>query len=125
MYLSIYFWKFKSIILFYPSTDNDKLKMLENNVNMMTIELNKICKRFNISNLNRDDLSQYPEMEQGKLKTALTCVSNAEKTFENFKEFLKTEKYKEWNEEQDDKRAEQVRQMIGKNKFPDAPHLPP
>jgi len=110
----------------YPdaSTDNDKLKMLENNVNMMTIELNKICKRFNISNLNRDDLSQYPEMEQGKLKTALTCVSNAEKTFENFKEFLKTEKYKEWNEEQDDKRAEQVRQMIGQT--PDGvPHKRP
>ena len=41
--------------------DSDKLKMLENNVNMMTAELNKICRLFKIKELNRDDLSQYPE----------------------------------------------------------------
>ena len=47
----------------YPdaSMDSDKLKMLENNVNMMTAELNKICRLFKIKELNRDDLSQYPE----------------------------------------------------------------
>ena len=51
--------------------DQDKLKMLENNVSMMTAELSKICKRFSIKNqesLNKDDLGQYPEAAQEKLK---------------------------------------------------------
>ena len=97
--------------------DGDKLKMLENNVSMMTAELSKICKRFNIAigNLNKDDLSQYPEAAQEKLKIALTCVSNAETTLEDYKDFLKTEKYKEWNDQQLDKRADQVKKMIGEN----------
>ena len=72
----------------------------------MTIELEKICKRFKINNLNRDDLSQYTnylsKYKNGKeqLKTTITCVSNAEKTLEKFKDFLTTDKYKEWNREQ-------------------------
>jgi len=99
----------------YPdaSMDSDKLKMLENNVNMMTAELNKICRLFKIKELNRDDLSQYPEGQQEKLKTALTCVGNAEKTVENYKDFLKTEKYKEWNEQQNKKQEDHVKEMIG------------
>ena len=90
--------------------------MLENNVNMMTTELTKICRRFNIHNLNREDLSPHPQHQQDKLKTAITCVSNAEKTLNNFKEFLKTEKYKEWNEAQEEKRKEEVKQVINENK---------
>jgi len=101
----------------YPeaSMDGDKLKMLENNVSMMTAELNKICKRFQIKieNLNKDDLSQYPETAQEKLKIALTCVGNAEETLNDYKDFLKTDKYKEWNEQQEDKYKDQVKSMIG------------
>jgi len=89
----------------YPeaSMDGDELKMLENNVRVMTAELNKICKRFKIKNLNKDDLSQYPEKAQEKLKIASTCLGNAEETLNDFKDFLKTDKYKEWNEQQEDK----------------------
>ena len=102
--------------LTYPDAtiDSDKLEMLEKNVHMMTIELEKICKRFKINNLNRDDLSQYTnylsKYKNGKeqLKTAITCVSNAEKTLEKFKDFLTTDKYKEWNREQDGKETKQV-----------------
>jgi hypothetical protein len=47
------------------------------------------------------------------LKTALTCVGNAEKTVENYKDFLKTEKYKEWNEQQNKKQEDHVKEMIG------------
>jgi len=101
----------------YPeaSMDSDKLKMLENNVSMMTAELNKICKRFNIviANLNKDDLSQHPEAAQEKLKIALTCVKNAEETLDDYKDFLKTEKYKEWHDQQVDNREAQVKKMIG------------
>ena len=49
------------------------------------------------------------------MKTALTCVGNAEKTVENYKDFLKTEKYKEWNDQQEDKYKDQVKSMIGEN----------
>lgn len=104
----------------YPeaSMDNDKLKMLENNVSMMTAELTKICKRFSVKteNLTKDpeqDLSQYPEAAQEKLKIALTCVGNAQTTLDDFLDFLKTEKYKEWNDQQEDKYKDQVKQMIG------------
>ena len=51
--------------------------------------------------------------QQEKLKTALTCVGNAEKTVENYKDFLKTEKYKEWNEQQNKKQEDHVKEMIG------------
>ena len=47
------------------------------------------------------------------MKTALTCVGNAEKTVENYKDFLKTEKYKEWNEQQNKKQEDHVKEMIG------------
>lgn len=43
----------------------------------------------------------------------MTCVNNAEKTLSNFKEFLKTDKYKEWNDAQEKQRSEEVKQMIG------------
>jgi len=102
----------------YPeaSMDQDKLKMLENNVSMMTAELSKICKRFSIKNqenLNKDDLGQYPEAAQEKLKIALTCVENAETTLNDYKDFLKTDKYKEWNEQQEDKYKDSIKEMIG------------
>lgn len=111
----------------YPdaSADRDKLKMLENNVSMMMIELNKICKNFNIANLNRDDLSEYPEIQRDKLKTAITCVSNAEKTLSNFKEFLKNDKYKEWNAEQEKARESAVKSMIGETITAGVPHKKP
>ena len=101
----------------YPQAaeDSDKLKILQNNVSMMAAELVKITKRFNIdiNKLNRSDLSPYPEHQQEKLRTAITCVSNAEKTLNNFKEFLSKDKYKEWNENQKKEREDQMKAMIG------------
>lgn len=99
----------------YPDAvaDRDKLRMLENNVNMMNDELRKICMRFNIRQLDRNNLDPYAQHQKDKLNTAITCVSNAEKTLADFKEFLKTDKYKEWNEAQEKQRAEEVKQMIG------------
>ena len=103
----------------YPdaSDDNDKLKMLENNVNMMQAELTKICRRFNIVPVQLEgadeEFSSFPENQRSKLKTAKTCVGNAEKTLANFKDFLKTEKYKEWNDLQEKQREDEVKNMIG------------
>ncbi len=99
----------------YPEADADreKLKMLRSNVGMMQFELNKICKRFKIIALNRDDLSMYPEDQRGRLKVAIGCVAAAEKTLKEFIEFLKTDKYKAWNEDQQAVRDEKVKQMIG------------
>lgn len=95
--------------------DRDKRKMLINNVNMMQIELNKICHRFKIkpSELDRENLDQYPKDAQEKLKLAVTCVSNAERTLGDFLDFLKSEKYKEWNDDQIAKREALLKSMIG------------
>jgi len=95
--------------------DRDKRKMLTNNVNMMQMEVNKICHRFKISpaTLDRSNLEQYGEKARDKLKVALTCVKNAERTLTDFLDFLKTDKYKEWNEEQKAKREELLKTMIG------------
>jgi len=95
--------------------DRDKRKMLTNNVNMMQIEVNKICHRFKIppAQLDKDNLEQYPDNARDKLKIALTCVKNAERTLTDFLDFLKNEKYKCWNEEQHAKREELLRSMIG------------
>jgi hypothetical protein len=59
--------------------------MLRNNVSMMQSELNKICNRFKIGALNRDDLSQYPPEQRDKLQTAVNCCKAAEKTLTEFK----------------------------------------
>ena len=95
--------------------DRDKRKMLTNNVNMMQIEVNKICHRFKIppATLDMDNLDKYPETARAKLKVALTCVKNAERTLTDFLDFLKTEKYSSWNKEQQDKREELLKSMIG------------
>merc|ERR1712181_63983 len=95
--------------------DRDKRKMLTNNVNMMQMEVNKICHRFKISpaTLDRSNLEQYGEKARDKLKVALTCVKNAERTLTDFLDFLKTDKYKDWNEEQKAKREELLKTMIG------------
>ena len=114
--------------------DRDKRKMLTNNVNMMQMEVgssmlkdlvnsafvcfhqvNKICHRFKISpaTLDRSNLEQYGDKARDKLKVALTCVKNAERTLTDFLDFLKTDKYKEWNEEQKAKREELLKTMIG------------
>lgn len=101
----------------YPeaAADREKLQMLKNNVGMMQFELNKICRRLKISvgSLDKDDLTAYPEDQQQRLKTAINCVSAAEKTLNEFIEFLKEEKYKEWNETQKKAHEEKVREMIG------------
>ncbi len=95
------------------NADREKLKMLKNNVSMMQFELNKICKRFKIIALNKEDLSVYPEEQQSRLKVAINCVAAAEKTLSDFQTFLKEDKYKEWNEEQRKAHEEKVKQMIG------------
>lgn len=101
----------------YPdaSSDKDKLQMLKNNVNMMSIELNKICKRFKINDkLNKDsDLSTYPEEQREKLKMAINCLSGADKTLQDFQDFVKNEKYVEWNQEQKKIYEAKVKEMIG------------
>jgi len=95
--------------------DRDKRKMLTNNVNMMQMEVNKICHRFKIApaTLDRSNLDKYGDKARDKLKVALTCVKNAERTLTDFLDFLKTDKYKEWNEEQKAKREELLKSMIG------------
>lgn len=95
--------------------DRDKRKMLINNVNMMQIELNKICHRFKIkpSELDRENIDKYPTEAQSKLGLAITCVTNAERTLGNFLDFLKNEKYKDWNDDQISKRESLLKSMIG------------
>merc|ERR1719150_1469045 len=95
--------------------DRDKRKMLTNNVNMMQMEVNKICHRFKIApaTLDRSNLDKYGDKARDKLKVALTCVKNAERTLTDFLDFLKADKYKEWNEEQKAKREELLKTMIG------------
>jgi len=95
--------------------DRDKRKMLINNVNMMQIELNKICHRFKIkpSELDRENIDKYPTEAQGKLGLAVTCVTNAERTLGDFLDFLKNEKYKVWNDDQISKRESLLKSMIG------------
>merc|ERR1719312_377007 len=93
----------------------EKRKMLTNNVNMMQMEVTKICNRFKIplASLDKDNLEQYPEAAREKLSLALNCVKNAEQTLTDFLDFLKTEKYKEWNDEQKAKRESLLKSMIG------------
>merc|ERR1712013_980712 len=69
--------------------DRDKRKMLTNNVNMMQMEVNKICHRFKIApaTLDRSNLDKYGDKARDKLK--------------------------EWNEEQKAKREELLKSMIG------------
>ena len=109
-------------------TDRSKLKMLENNVSMMSFELDKICRKHQINKtqLTPDDMTKHPEEIQGRLKTALGCVKAAEKTLDDFKEYLKDDKYKTWNEEQKRRTEEAMKTMIGEmpqgipHKKPDA-----
>ena len=77
--------------------------------------MNKICHRFKIApaTLDRSNLDKYGDKARDKLKVALTCVKNAERTLTDFLDFLKTDKYKEWNEEQKAKREELLKSMIG------------
>lgn len=100
---------------FYPeaAADRGKLKMLSNNVSMMTVELNKICRLHKIQTLDRNDLTKYTEEAQPRLRTALQCVMAAEKTLAEFKAYLKDEKYKVWNEEQKKKYEEALKNFIG------------
>ena len=95
--------------------DRDKRKMLTNNVSMMQMEVTKICNRFKIplASLDKDNLDKYPDAAREKLKLALNCVKNAEQTLTDFLDFLKNDKYKEWNDEQKAKREALLRSMIG------------
>ena len=95
--------------------DREKRKMLTNNVSMMQMEVTKLCTRFKIplATLDKDNLDTHPEAARDKLKLALNCVKNAEQTLTDFLDFLKTEKYKEWNDEQKAKREELLKSMIG------------
>ena len=95
--------------------DREKRKMLTNNVSMMQMEVTKLCNRFKIplATLDKDNLDQHPEAARDKLKLALNCVKNAEQTLTDFLDFLKNEKYKEWNDEQKAKREELLKSMIG------------
>ena len=68
----------------------------------MKTELYNMCLRHQIiyRDLNKDNLSQYPlpEGAQQRFKIALTCLSNANETLDDFIDFLKTEKYPKWNQ---------------------------
>merc|ERR550534_3118858 len=95
--------------------DREKRKMLTNNVSMMQMEVTKICNRFKIplASLDKDNLDKYPDAAREKLGLALNCVRNAEVTLTDFLDFLKNDKYKEWNDEQKAKREALLRSMIG------------
>ena len=95
--------------------DREKRKMLTNNVSMMQMEVTKLCSRFKIplASLDKDNLDKYPDNAREKLKLALNCVKNAEQTLTDFLDFLKNDKYKEWNAEQKAKREDLLRSMIG------------
>merc|ERR1712113_1058875 len=69
--------------------------------------------RFKIplASLDKDNLD-YPDSAREKLGLALNCVKNAEQTLTDFLDFLKNEKYKEWNDEQKAKREDLLRSMI-------------
>jgi len=97
------------------TADRSKLKMLENNVNMMNYELEKICRKYQINRnqLTAEDVTKHPEEVQNRLKTALGCVKAAEKTLDDFKEYLKEDKYKSYNDEQKQRAAEAIKTMIG------------
>lgn len=97
------------------TADRNKLKMLQNNVNMMNFELDKICRKYQINKnqITAEDVTKHPEEVQGRLKTALGCVKAAEKTLNDFKEYLKDEKYKLWNDEQKQKNEDAMKTMIG------------
>ncbi len=66
----------------------------------MQFELTKICRKFRISVLNESDLSIYPEYQRDRLKVAVACVTNARNTLHEFRDFLKDDKYREWNAKQ-------------------------
>merc|ERR1719422_709397 len=95
--------------------DKEKRKMLTNNVSMMQMEVTKLCNRFKIplASLDKDNLDKYPDAAREKLGLALNCVRNAEVTLTDFLDFLKNDKYKEWNDEQKAKREDLLRSMIG------------
>lgn len=97
------------------TADRSKLKMLENNVNMMNFELEKICRKYQINRnqLTAEDVTKHPEEVQGRLKTALGCVKAAEKTLNDFKDYLKEDKYKSWNDELKQRNEEAMKTMIG------------
>merc|ERR1719378_1515539 len=60
-------------------------------------------------------MNRRREAAREKLSLALNCVKNAEQTLTDFLDFLKTEKYKEWNDEQKAKRvreADNLRPLI-------------
>ena len=95
--------------------DRKKRKLLTDNVSFMQTEVTKICRSYKIPpfSLDKDNLDQYPEASRDKLKLALNCVKNAEQTLTDFLDFLKNDKYKEWNDEQKAKREALLRSMIG------------
>ena len=101
----------------YPEVaqDRQKMKMLTQNIQMMSYELHRLCQRFRITKkLDKDtDLTEFPENQRDFLKTAIGCVTNAQKTFDDFRDFLVEEKYAEWAEEQKRLRNATVKAMIG------------
>merc|ERR1712108_86099 len=48
-----------------------------------------------------------------KLTMAISCVTAAEKTLNDFRDFLKEDKYKEFNDEQNKRHEESLKSMIG------------
>ena len=99
----------------YPEADADrnKLRMLESNKRMMDIEVQKICRKHKIWNLDKDNLDQYPADAKSRLKIALQCCGAADKTLNEYRDFLKDEKYKDWNDSQKEKQDEAMKSMIG------------
>jgi hypothetical protein len=93
----------------HATADLEKLQRLQSNFHLMQFELTKICRKNRISVLNESDLSIYPKAQQGRLKIAIDCVTNARRTLAEYKEFLSTDKYKDWN----DKEKERTKATLG------------
>ena len=49
------------------------------------------------------------------MSLAITCVSNAERTLNDFLDFLKNDKYRVWNQDQISKRDALLKSMIGEH----------
>ena len=79
-------------------SDRNTIISLVNNKVGMKKALDKLCNKFEIKSL--DNLDTYKDSTQEKIKLAIQYADMAENKLSSYVEFLKNDKYKEWNEEQ-------------------------